>query len=275
MWSLSAAALMAGVGALGGSAVPALIRRIPEPEPDPHPEPHPEPQPDPRPDPRPDPPPGPPPGPQPGAATDGEGAAAPPEEAKEPYADIARTPGLRRRAVLAAAVVGGAVGARLGWTPALLLAAYLVPVGVALSVVDWRTRLLPTKVIAPSYVVLVTLAVGASALSGDWDDLGRAGLGWAVAGGLFLLMWLVYPAGMGYGDVRLSGLLGIALGHLGWGELLLGLFASFLLGGVGGGVLSLLRIVDRRSYPFGPFMLLGAVVGVLAGPTVAAMYLAP
>ena len=67
-------------------------------------------------------------------------------------------------------------------------------------------------------------------------------------------------------------LLGIALGFLGWGELMVGLFASFLLGGLGGGLLSVLRIVDRKSYPFGPFMLLGAVVGVVLGPAAAALY---
>jgi leader peptidase (prepilin peptidase)/N-methyltransferase len=256
-WSLSAAALMAGLSALGGTGVPSLIARIPEPEDDA------------------------------ASATDTEVDAAVPtdprhptdvppahraEAPKELYADIARTPGLAWRSALVAGVVGGAVGARLGWTPALLLAAYLVPIGVALSVVDWRTRLLPTWIIAPSYVVLAALAVVAAAIEGDWDDLARAGWGWLAAGGLFLLMWLIYPAGMGYGDVRLSGLLGIALGYVGWAELFVGLFAAFLLGGLGGGLLSVLRVVDRKSYPFGPFMLLGAVVGVLVGPEVAALY---
>jgi leader peptidase (prepilin peptidase)/N-methyltransferase len=263
-WSLSAAALLAGVSALGGSGVPALIRRIPEPEPTAEEE-------------------------RAASRTDSEVDATVPgsgegnvadkatarrteEEPKELYTDIARLPGLLWRSALLAGVVGAAIGARLGWTPALLVAAYLVPVGVALSVVDWRTRLLPTKVIAPSYVVVVVLAVAAAWIGDDWDDLVRAGWGWLAAGGLFLVMWLVYPAGMGYGDVRLSGLLGIALGYVGWAELLSGLFAAFLLGGLGGALLSVLRLVDRKSYPFGPFMLLGALVGVLVGPTVAATY---
>lgn len=253
--SLSAALLMAALGALGGSGVPTLIGRIPEPEPELQPESEGGPAP----------------------ALEEDATVPPPAEVepKERYADIARTPGLLLRSVLVSAVLGGLIGARLGWTPALLLAAYLVPVGVALSVVDWRTRLLPTWVIAPSYGVVAALAVAAAAVGGDWDDLARAGLGWLAAGGLFFLMWVVYPAGMGYGDVRLSGILGIALGYVGWGELLVGLFAAFLLGGLGGGLLSVLRIVDRKSYPFGPFMLLGAVVGVLAGPAVAAVYVVP
>ena len=50
------------------------------------------------------------------------------------------------------------------------------------------------------------------------------------------------------------------------------MYAGFLLGGIGGLLLSVLRIVDRKAYPFGPFMLVGALVGVVAGPGVAAWY---
>jgi leader peptidase (prepilin peptidase) / N-methyltransferase len=119
---------------------------------------------------------------------------------------------------------------------------------------------------------VAVLAVLASALSVDWDSLLRAFMGWVVAGGLFVLLWFIYPKGMGYGDVRLSGVLGIALGWLGWAELLVGVYSGFLLGAFGGGLLALLRIVDRKRYPFGPFMLAGAVVGVLLGPLVSAWY---
>jgi leader peptidase (prepilin peptidase)/N-methyltransferase len=194
------------------------------------------------------------------------------EEPKERYDAIADLPGLAWKSAVASAVTAGLVGAKVGWDPILLAVAYLVPVGVALAVVDWRTRLLPTKVIAPSYAVVAGLTVVAGVVSGDWDSLLRAVLGWLVAGGTFFVLWFVYPRGLGYGDVRLSGLLGIVLGYLGWGELLTGVYAGFLLGGVGGLLLSVLRIVDRKAYPFGPFMLVGAVVGVLLGPGVAAWY---
>jgi leader peptidase (prepilin peptidase)/N-methyltransferase len=160
----------------------------------------------------------------------------------------------------------------VGWGPDLLVLLYLAPVGVALAVVDWRTRLLPTKLIAPSYGIVIGLVLLAAWLDHDLGALERAGWGWLVAGGTFFALWFVYPKGMGYGDVRLSGVLGIALGYLGWGELLTGVYAGFLLGGVGGVLLSTLRIVDRKAYPFGPFMLLGAVVGILVGPYVAAWY---
>ena len=78
---------------------------------------------------------------------------------------------------------------------------------------------------------------------------------------------------MGYGDVRLSGVLGIALGYLGWGELLVGLYAGFLLGGGRLVPLRLLRIAKDRHFPFGPFMLLGALVGVVLGPRTCSAYL--
>lgn len=239
--TLDTVALAAAAGALGGLLVPALVARIPEPadeEPaDPGPVDHP---------------------------TDGEpGSRA---AAKEPYASIAATPGLAGRTVAAAAVAAGLIGWSLGWAWPLLFLLPLVPVGVALAVVDWRTRLLPTRVLAPSYVVLVALVLACAAITRDTDDLLRAGWGWLIAGGLFLALWLVHPRGLGYGDVRLSGILGIALGYLGWGPLVVGVYAGFLLGGFGGGLLALAGVVERRAIPFGPFLLLGALVGVVAGP---------
>lgn len=245
--SWSAGLVMAAVGAVLGWFVPALIARIPEPEPE-----------------LPD---------EEGSTGDRPAGPVPQTEApKELYASIAALPGLAWKSALASGLAAGVVGLRVGWEPALLVWAYLVPVGVALAVVDWRTRLLPTRVIAPSYAVVGGLAVVAAVLSGDWGDLLRAGLGWLVAGGTFFVLWFIYPRGMGYGDVRLSGVLGIALGLLGWGELLAGVYAGFLLGGIGGLLLSALRIVDRKAYPFGPFMILGALVGVVVGPGVAAWY---
>jgi leader peptidase (prepilin peptidase)/N-methyltransferase len=232
-------------GLLVGQLVPALIARIPEPEPDPMPV-------------------------EERDASGGLDRLDHPE--KVLYADIARRRGLRWRASVATAVVAGLLGAAVGWTPALSFLLYLAPVGVALAVVDWHTRLLPTKVIAPSYAVVAVLAALSAWVEGDVDALVTAGLGWLVAGGTFFLLWFIYPRGMGYGDVRLSGVLGIALGYLGWAELLVGVYAGFVVGALGGLGLSLLRIVDRKAYPFGPFMLVGGLVGVLLGPYVAAWY---
>jgi len=163
------------------------------------------------------------------------------------------------------AVAGAVVGAGLGWAWPLVMWVTLVPVAVALAVVDWRTRLLPTAVIRPTYAALVVLVLAGWAVTGDTDAAVRSALGFLVAGGLYGLLWFIYPRGLGFGDVRLAGVLGIALGWLGWGQVLAGVYAGFLLGGVLGALLSMLRIVERKGYPFGPFMLVGSLVGVLWG----------
>ena len=195
-----------------------------------------------------------------------------PEEAKELYVDVAARPGLTWKAALASGVSAALLGLVLGWVPSLLVLLPLVPVGVALAVVDWRTRLLPTRLIAPAYVVtLVAVLVAWVADGRQVHDLERTGLGWLVYGGMFFLLWFVYPRGLGYGDVRLAGVLGLALGWIGWAELMLGIWAGLLLGGILGGLLAL--VVRRRDYPFGPFMLLGALLGVVLGqPVLSAVY---
>ena len=195
-----------------------------------------------------------------------------PEEVKELYADLAARPGLAWKAALASGAGAGLLGLVLGWIPSLLVVLPLVPVGVALAVVDWRTRLLPTRLIAPAYAVtLVAVLVAWVADGRHVHDLERTGLGWLVYGGMFFLLWFIYPRGLGYGDVRLAGVLGLALGWIGWAELMLGIWAGLLLGGILGGLLAL--VVRRRDYPFGPFMLLGALAGVVLGqPVLTAVY---
>lgn len=257
---LLAALVLAATCALLGSLVPQVLRRLPEPQPDPGPDA--------------DAPTG------PAIEADADLAAEPvpaiepgagPVERAEPkelYADMAGLPRLSFGTALAGAVAGAIVGDRLGWTGVLLPWALLVPVGVLLALVDWRTRLLPTRVIAPTYPALVVLVGLAALLDHDRGVLVGAALGWLVMGGTYLLLWFAYPRGLGYGDVRLSGLLGLALGAIGWPQLLVGAYAGFLLGAVGGLLLSRLGIVHRKHYPFGPFMVLGTLVGVLWGPAV-------
>lgn len=114
--------------------------------------------------------------------------------------------------------------------------AYLVLVAalLALSLIDIDHLLLPNKVIYPSAALVVPLLVLASALEHEWNSLGRAALGAAIDFAIFFTIWFVAPSAMGYGDVRLSALLGFALGWLGWPALFLGMFLPFLLGTVGG-----------------------------------------
>ena len=139
----------------------------------------------------------------------------PAEEPKELYFAIADTPGLLWRCILAGAIAGGLIGLAVGWDWSLLFLLPLVPVSLALTVIDWRTRLLPTWLIARTYVGLVVLLLVCTLITQDWQDLVRAAIGWAAAGLLFFVLWYIHPRGLGYGDVRLSGIIGLALGYVG------------------------------------------------------------
>jgi leader peptidase (prepilin peptidase)/N-methyltransferase len=135
---------------------------------------------------------------------------------------------------------------------------YLVPVCAALAVIDWRTRYLPKRLVLPSYAVVGVVVVAAALVTRDTSSLERAVIGWLAAYVFFFLLWFVMPRGMAYGDVRLSGLLGLALGWLGLQQLVLGLYTGFLLGGVLGLLLNALKVFHHKHSPFGPYMVLGA-----------------
>lgn len=147
-------------------------------------------------------------------------------------------------------------------------------VGAVLGYIDTRTRYLPSAIIWPSYLVVGLALVVGSAVSGEWDSLRRAAIAGVIGFGVFYVLWYVFPRGVGFGDVRLSGLLSMALGWLGWGELVTGLYGGFFLGAVIGIVLTLAKVFKRRQlFPFGPFMLVGALIGVLVGGQLERLYL--
>lgn len=156
------------------------------------------------------------------------------------------------------------------WGAVVLVVGYagFAFVGIVLAVIDLRTHRLPNGIVLPAYpVALVMLTVG-SMLLGDAAIVLRA-----VAGGLalfvfYLFLRLIQPAGMGGGDVKLAGLIGLFLGGAGWDALVVGVFAGFVAGGLFSVVLIGAGRADRRSrVAFGPWMLLGAWVGILAALT--------
>ncbi|MDQ0373902.1 prepilin peptidase [Cellulomonas humilata] len=151
---------------------------------------------------------------------------------------------------------------------------YLAAVSVALAMIDIDTKTLPDKIVLPSYVVAIVLLAVASWGAGDWGALLRAGLGCVVLWTFYFVVVFAYPKGMGFGDVKLAGLLGLYLGWVGWGALAVGSFAAFLLGGVFSIGLLLLRRAGRKTgIPFGPWMLLGAAVGLAWGEQIFQAYL--
>lgn len=149
-----------------------------------------------------------------------------------------------------------------GWAvPALV---YLAVAGTVLAVIDWRTQRLPNAVVVPSYPIaaaLIVLAVAAG--GGSWSALG-----WAAAGavGLFAVFLIgALTVGVGMGDVKLAGVVGMYLGWAGGiGALLLGVVVTVFSAGIGAGVLLAARRTRRGAQmPYGPFLLLGCGVGVL------------
>lgn len=151
---------------------------------------------------------------------------------------------------------------------------YLAAVSIALALIDLDTHTLPNRIVLPSYVVGVLL-LGVTGFANDnRGAILRALVGMIALGLFYFGMVLIYPGGMGMGDVKFAGVLGLFLGYLGWGVLLVGAFSAFVLGGLFALALMVLRKATRKSgIPFGPWMLTGAWVGVFFGASIVQQYL--
>ncbi|WP_457207052.1 prepilin peptidase [Nocardioides sp. P5_C9_2] len=237
------AAVVAAVvcGALG-LLVPRLVAAVPEPAP-----------PDPAPEPT-DPP------------------EDPPEDVKPLYADLAARPRLAVLGATVSLVSGALVGAATGWDWPLVWLVPLVPVAVALSYIDWHTRLLPRLVVLPATLAAAAAVVVVGLATGERDAMVRALVAMVVVRSFFWVLWFVRSAGMGFGDVRLAALVGLVLGWVGWGTVAIGVWTGFVAFAVPGLMLAVVRrdrALLRQAFPFGPFMAGGALVGLVWGPALA------
>ncbi len=165
------------------------------------------------------------------------------------------------------AVLFAGLAARFGYRwdlPAFLV---LFAGLLALSCIDIERMLLPKKIVYPLTGLVAALLLLAAAETGAWHDflVGIAcAAGWSV---VFLALFLVSPRLLGFGDVRLSVVLGLALGWLGVWYVLLGFFAANLIGaGVGLALIATGRLSRRDRIPYGVFLALGCAVAVFAGP---------
>lgn len=176
-------------------------------------------------------------------------------------------------AALAVAALCALAAVRLGAEPPL--AAYCALFGglVAISFVDLRVGLVPRRLLYPTLAIVALGLVAASADAGAWRPLVDAVVGGAVAFVVFYAIWWIYPKGMGFGDIRLAGLCGVALGFLGFPELYIGFLAAFLFGAVAG-VVALARRGARR-FPFAPALALGTAFSVLWGGWLGNLWLHP
>ena len=178
---------------------------------------------------------------------------------------LPRPPALAAGAVTA--VLLGGLAARVH--PALVLAAacWLAACAVPLACTDLAVQRLPDPLTGAAYAGTAVLLLAAAAVGGTWSALVRALLGGLALTGFYLLLMVISPSGMSLGDVKLAASLGTLLAWFGWRLLLAGGFAGFLLGGVFAGALLVSRRADRKQpIPFGPFMIAGAILAVVAWP---------
>lgn len=182
--------------------------------------------------------------------------------------------------VAAGIVLVGEFGTARFWGVLVTLEVFAA-ISVVLTLIDLDVKRLPNAVVLPGWAAIVVLLLVTTLVSGAstgsaTQGSGAAGIDWwpflrALIGsaGLFLLYaairW-ISPRGMGGGDVKLAGLVGMILAWFGWGALAVGAFAAFLLGGLFGLALIAFGRAKRGSgIPFGPWMLAGAWVGILVG----------
>ena len=174
---------------------------------------------------------------------------------------------------LGTAVLFVAAAVRLGATWQLPAFCVFFASLLAISVIDLDHYIIPNRVIYPTLAVTIPLLVVAAAADGSWDHLRNAAIGGVAGFAVLLAIHVAVPRGMGFGDVRLAGVIGMMLGWLGLRYLFLGLFLAFLLSSVIGVALIAARLRSRKdAVPFGPFMALGAVLAVLWGRAILSVY---
>ena len=152
-------------------------------------------------------------------------------------------------------------------TLVLAAACWLAACAVPLACTDLAVQRLPDPLTGAAYAGTAVLLLAAAAVGGPWSALVRALLGGLALAGFYLLLMVISPSGMSLGDVKLAASLGTLLAWFSWRLLLAGGFAGFLLGGVFAAALLASRRAGRKQpIPFGPFMIAGAVLAVVAQP---------
>ena len=162
---------------------------------------------------------------------------------------------------------------RFGPRPETVAFAMLFAALVAITAIDIELRVVPKKIVWPTFGAGILLLGFAAVVAGEPRRLLDMAGGSAGAFAVLFAIHLISPKGMGFGDVRLAALLGLFLGWLGPAHVALGLFAGFVAGGVSG-IAALAAGRSRKSaLPFAPFLALGTVVAVLVGIPILDWYL--
>lgn len=163
------------------------------------------------------------------------------------------------------AVVLALVAGRFAGQPDVLAFCYVGAAGVALAAIDLDVQRLPDRITLPAIPVTVALLGLAAILGAGPGPLIRSILGGLAMAAIFLLLALIRPGQLGGGDIKLAALLGVALGWLGWKALFAGAALGFVLGALSGLALVIVgRATMRSQISFGPYLVGGALIGMLA-----------
>ncbi|WP_149085684.1 MULTISPECIES: prepilin peptidase [Microbacterium] len=142
----------------------------------------------------------------------------------------------------------------------------LLAVGVLLTVIDARTHRLPNRIVLPTLALLLVVTAVDAVVTGDAAPFGRGLLCSLGLGGFYAVLRSLSHAGMGGGDVKLALVIGLLLGWHGWNAFVLGASSAFVLGALYALVLLAGGRADRKTrIAFGPWMIAGAILGVLGG----------
>jgi leader peptidase (prepilin peptidase)/N-methyltransferase len=159
------------------------------------------------------------------------------------------------------------MAARLGFSWSLPAFMVLAAGLLALACIDLEHLILPKKIVYPVLIAVGVLLLLAAAITHHWHDLlvaGISAIAWFV---LFFAMNAASPRLLGFGDVRLAPVLGLALGWFGWRYVLLGFFAANLIGAlIGIALIATKRMSRQQQIPYGVFLALGTLLAIYAGP---------
>jgi leader peptidase (prepilin peptidase)/N-methyltransferase len=160
-----------------------------------------------------------------------------------------------------AAVLGGLAGLAGSWAEMLVFVVLAIASGL-LTVIDLAEERLPDAIVLPMIPITLFLFTIAAAVTGDWWSLLRAvGAGAALFAFVFAMM--IFSPDLGFGDVKLAAITGAFCGWFSWGAVLLGFGAAWItFAALGVVLLATRKRHGRGSFAFGPFLILGAVLGV-------------
>ena len=158
------------------------------------------------------------------------------------------------------------VWARWDDAAGIALGIVLVTILIPIAMIDFEHRIIPNRITGPAAVVAIVIGV-----LFDMDFVVEQLIAGAAAGGFFLLAAIAYPRGMGMGDVKLAGVMGLYLGRAVGLAILVGLVAGVVVGAV---IIARVGAKEGRktTVPFGPFLALGGVIAIFAGDAVADAY---